>query len=83
MKNYNKFGDRVKYIRRIKSLNQVEVADSLGITRSAISKIENGKQEMTSEILFRFAVTYSVSADYLLGISSNPALPQKDNQQDE
>lgn len=83
MKKYNKFGDRVKYIRKTRSLNQVDVADSLGITRSAISKIENGKQEMTSEILFRFAVTYSVSADYLLGISNNPALPQKDNQQDE
>ncbi len=77
MKIYSKLGGRIKYIRKIKDLNQVDVAISLGIPRSAISKIENGKQEMTSEVLFQFATKYDVSADYLLGISDDPSLPQK------
>ncbi|MDE6726280.1 MAG: helix-turn-helix domain-containing protein [Ruminiclostridium sp.] len=77
MKRYSKLGGRIKYIRKIKDLNQVDVAISLGIPRSAISKIENGKQEMTSEILFQFAIKYDVSADFLLGISDEPTLPQK------
>ncbi|MCM1060075.1 MAG: helix-turn-helix domain-containing protein [Eubacterium sp.] len=77
MKKYSKLGGRIKYIRKINDLNQVDVADNLGIPRSAISKIENGKQEMTSETLFRFAAKYYVSADFLLGISDKPALPQE------
>lgn len=77
MKIYSKLGGRIKYIRKIKDLNQVDVAINLGIPRSAISKIENGKQEMTSEILFQFAIKYDVSADFLLGISDDPTLPKK------
>lgn len=48
-------GREIRSVRKSKNMNQNELAEILGIDRSTISKIENGK--------------FSVSVDYLVKLS--------------
>jgi len=48
-------GKEIKEVRKSRKMNQNELAQRLGIDRSTISKIENGK--------------FSVSVDYLVKLS--------------
>lgn len=69
---YNKNGDfmiikRLKDLREDKDLKQQDLADYLGITRSAYSNYENGIREVPLTVLMKIADFYRVSVDYLLG----------------
>ena len=57
----------LKEIRKEKGLSQQEVADKLGINRTSLSKIENGKQELSSTQLFQLSRLYEVDPYKLLG----------------
>lgn len=74
---YNKNGDfmkikRLKDLREDNDLKQQQVADYLGITRSAYSNYENGIREIPLELLMKLADFYHVSVDYLLGRTDEP-----------
>lgn len=63
------------YIARVKKgLSQTEVADILGLNKTAVSKWEGNKTFPDPQILIRVANLYNVSADYLLGISDDEQL---------
>ena len=47
------------------------IAEELGISNASISYWENAKQEPTAEALFKLAVFFGVSVDYLLGITND------------
>jgi len=57
----------LKQIRKEKGLSQQEVADHLEINRSSLSKIENGKQELSSIQLFQLSRLYDIDPYKLLG----------------
>ena len=59
--------ERLKQLREDNGLSQEELAEQVGITRSAISQIENGKRELNSVEIQAFCKLFHVSADYLLG----------------
>lgn len=65
--------DETKIGRRIKELrgNQTQdaCARALGISRGALSFYENGERKPDAETLYRMCRLFSVSADYLLGLS--------------
>ena len=63
----DKFSKRLRELRGEKTLQ--EVADGVGITRVAMGYYEKGERKPDSEILFKIAKYYNVSADYLLGLS--------------
>lgn len=50
-----KIGIQIKSFREKKGYNQEELAQIMGITRSTISKIENGKFSITVDYLEKFA----------------------------
>lgn len=50
-----KIGAQIKTFREMKGYNQEELAQIMGITRSTISKIENGKFSITVDYLEKFA----------------------------
>lgn len=60
-------GVMLKGIREEKGLSQQEVADKLGINRTSLSKIENGKQVLSSIQLFQLSRLYEVDPYKLLG----------------
>lgn len=63
---------RLKDLREDNDLKQQQVADYLGITRSAYSNYENGIREIPLELLMKLADFYHVSVDYLLGRTDEP-----------
>ena len=61
------FGLRLKNLRKINELSQSQVAELLGVTRTQISDLENGKTTTSIEKLNILADYFNVPADYLLG----------------
>ena len=66
------FGQRLLELREKNALSQKAVADILGVTRTQVSDMENGKSGTNLERLYQLCEYYKVSADYLLGITDDP-----------
>lgn len=60
-------------LREQNNLSQKTVADLLGVTRTQVSDIENGKSGTNLDRFYQLCEFYQVSADYLLGITDDPA----------
>ena len=69
--NMKTLGERLKEIRELRGFPQKQVAAVLGLQRPNYSKIENNHQNMNHKQLKMFCDFCDVSADYLLGITSN------------
>ena len=56
IKNYRlKFGDAIRIMREKKGYSQDELAEKMDINRSTISKIENGKFNLSIDYLSKFS----------------------------
>jgi len=66
------FSTRVKALRMQKKSSQETLADLLGVTRTQISDIENGKTTTSLERVYTLADYFDVSLDYLVGRSDCP-----------
>ena len=60
-------GKRLRELRLEKGLNQIDVANILGIERSTYGKYETGDSSPDYEKLLKLADFYNVSRDYILG----------------
>lgn len=56
----------IKEIREEKSLKQVEVAQHIGVDKSAYSKIEKGARALTIEELQKMAQLFNMTTDQVL-----------------
>lgn len=61
------FAARIKNLRKSKGLNQVQLAEKLGVKKQSISNWENDNIMPSIEMLIRIADFFDVSTDYLLG----------------
>lgn len=68
------FASRLKQLRLNKNLRQEQVANLIGVDKSAISTYENNTRQPSFEILVRLATLYRVSTDYLLGRTDSRSL---------
>ncbi|MEG2014792.1 MAG: helix-turn-helix transcriptional regulator [Clostridia bacterium] len=57
----------IKNLREEKELSQLELAEKIESSQSAIAKWELGKTEPTTQYLIKLADFFKVSADYLIG----------------
>lgn len=73
MKKFDRrlMGERLRFLRQEKGIGQNKLAVDLGISNASISYWENAKQEPTAEALFKLAVYFDVTADYLLGLTND------------
>ena len=60
------FGDMIKNLRQSRSLNQVQLADSLNVSKQTVSNWENNNILPSIEMLVKISQFFSVSTDYLL-----------------
>ena len=60
------FGKRLKKLRLVKGLKQKEFANSIGITVSYLSQIENGEKGMSLDTLSLLSVKFGVNIDWLI-----------------
>ena len=66
------FSDTMAALRRERGLSQRDAAAQLGISQALLSHYENGAREPRLDFLVRICDFYGVSADYLLGRSTEP-----------
>jgi transcriptional regulator with XRE-family HTH domain len=64
-------GTRIKFLRKERDLTQKQLAESLLITRSALSKWEVGRAMPDLPSLVKLADYFHVSVDYLLCRNNN------------
>ena len=67
------FGQRIQEIRKLHHETQKELGNIIGTRQNNISDLESGKQTTTAEKIALICKHYHVSADYLLGLSDDPA----------
>lgn len=61
---------KIKTLRIAKGINQVEMANSLGVSKQCISNWENDNILPSIEMLVKLSKYYNVSTDYLLGLDT-------------
>ncbi|QDY85898.1 helix-turn-helix transcriptional regulator [Paenibacillus polymyxa] len=66
------YGTRIAELREHKGLKQEELAQSLGITRAALSHYEKNRRKPDFETLTKLADIFEVTIDYLVGRTSQP-----------
>ena len=64
------FGDMINNLRQSRSLNQVQLADSLNVSKQTVSNWENNNILPSIEMLVKISQFFSVSTDYLLELDS-------------
>lgn len=64
-----KFSERLKELRHLNGLSQQDVANSVGITRSAYANYEQGTREPDLFTLKKLCLLFEISADFLLNIN--------------
>lgn len=62
--------NRLRNARERLSLSQEYVAKYLGVTRTAVTQMENGNRKISGDELEKLCRLYGISADYALGIKS-------------
>ena len=63
------FSIRIRELRKEHGLTQKQLADKLQTTNSAVCDWERGRTQPDLETLAKIASLFSVSSDYLLGLS--------------
>lgn len=67
--NYtNKFKDNLKELRLEKNLGQIDLAQTIGVSKGVISLWENGLREPNMHSLIILAKYFRVSIDELVGL---------------
>ena len=67
------FGERLRLLRKERKLPLKKIAELLGTSVTQVSDMENGKSGTNLDRLYQLCYHYKVSADYLLGITDDPA----------
>ncbi len=62
------FKDRLKELRKMKGLSQMQLAIKTNISQSAIAKWELGKTEPTASAIITLAKFFEETSDYILGL---------------
>ncbi|MDR0268332.1 helix-turn-helix transcriptional regulator [Paenibacillus sp.] len=65
-------GNRIAELRDQRGWTQEELAQSIGITRAALSHYEKNRRKPDFEILTKLADKFEVSIDYLIGRTNQP-----------
>lgn len=62
------FKDRLKELRTLKGISQMQLAKELNLSQSAVAKWELGKTEPTASAIIAVAKYFNESADFILGL---------------
>ena len=64
-------GKRIKHIRTLRGMSQLELAKRAGTHQSNLSGWERGRRDIFAWTLARLAMTLGVSTDYLLCLTDS------------
>lgn len=72
-------GNKLFELRKDKSLNQIDVANYIGISASAYSRIERGECSATVRELIMLSELFEVSITWILGICEDSTMTAKES----
>lgn len=61
------FPERLKQLRKDNDMKQIDLAERLKVTKSAVSGWEVGRNQPNYDILIEMSILFGVSVDYLIG----------------
>lgn len=62
--------EQIKKLRTACGITQVQLANSLGVTKQSVSNWENDNIQPSIDMLIRIAEFFQVSTDYMLGLET-------------
>lgn len=62
----NRFGEKLRILRKQRGLSQTELAESLDVQQSYVGKLERGERMPNVAMLGKVAALFSVSFDQLM-----------------
>lgn len=69
--DYISIGNRIAELRKNAGLNQEKLAEMLSVSITHLSRVENGKEGFSKEMLLDMCVAFGASSDYILmGVDS-------------
>jgi transcriptional regulator with XRE-family HTH domain len=66
----NTIGSKVKKIRKVHNMNQIEFSSTLGISQGRLSEIEQDKTKPSAETIIAIKEKFKVDLNWLLTINS-------------
>ncbi|HDR7367929.1 MULTISPECIES: helix-turn-helix domain-containing protein [Bacillus cereus group] len=72
-------GNRVKMLRNEKKLTQNDLSEKIGVSKSALSQIENNKITPSRETVSALSRVLEVTSDFILGLSEYRELDQEES----
>ena len=70
------FYRRVRELREDHDLTQRQLAELLHMTQTQYFRYEQGYRDLPTDVLIALAALYRTSADYILGLTGDPAPPK-------
>ena len=67
----NKISERLKELLKEKGITSYKLATDLGISKSVVHYWINGKTTPNADYIIKLALYFSVSSDFLLGLSED------------
>ena len=64
--------ERIKFIRLKHNYKQEDIANLLSVSRVTYTKYETGKRGIPTEVIIGLAKIYSLTTDFILGLSAKP-----------
>lgn len=61
--------NRIRELRKSLNMSQETLAERIGTTQQAVSRMENNAYDIPSDILIEISKQFNVTTDYILGIS--------------
>ena len=74
IKEYEEFGNRLKWLRDEEGLSQKYLAEKLGMPQQTYQGYESGSRKVTLQLLKQFADHFNVSIDFLAGRTNDRKL---------
>ncbi len=75
--NSKLIGKRIKQIRKLHKMSQLDLAKLLNTSQSTISSYENGKTLILTAFVYEMSIKLNVSSDYIIGRSNTIKIIQK------
>lgn len=69
--------EALRLVRVFHDMNQTKLAERLGISKSYLSEIENGKKSPTLELLQKYAEAFNMPLSSLLFFAENVSNPSR------
>lgn len=70
----NMLSAHIRQLRMLRGMTQTELARILGVSKQSVSNWENDNIQPSVEMLVKLCRCFSVSADYMLGLSQRQYL---------